>query len=472
MIIKAIRYPIWYFFILIIILSCGTPKESFIERGEKFTETEGTPNIRLFAYHNLADDNSNYLRYNLEILESSLIFFEKEQGGSAEFYITVTGEDTSGYLVFTDDKEIKIDRNFDLHWNSGDIYTHSGEINIDPGIYYVRANVQEKSSNKTESVTKKIKIPDNDESESYLSDVILKVKQNVGNRYKLQMIYDVPQKYDSLQFEFQIQRGTQITKLVHAKVELIEFESDTTIASPIHYINYTTSDIQYKGINYLSGKTIFEDTFEIENTQLQNRRYHFDVGKLGNYRFQITLYEDDNSTLFTGRDFSVKSRNYPFLNSVRELAEPLVYIMDEKEYEKMMVQANPDSMKYFMDRFWLSEMRQQQKAREVSELYYKRVVMANKLFSNFKAGWKTDAGMVYILFGNPWYVDKYFNRLVWLYDYSMNDPVRYFEFYRRRPPNVYYPFDHYVLNRRNDYFNQVYRQKDLWRKGFILDNLN
>ena len=31
---------------------------------------------------------------------------------------------------------------------------------------------------------------------------------------------------------------------------------------------------------------------------------------------------------------------------------------------------------------------------------------ANKQFSNYKEGWKTDMGMMYILFGPPWYIES------------------------------------------------------------------
>ena len=41
------------------------------------------------------------------------------------------------------------------------------------------------------------------------------------------------------------------------------------------------------------------------------------------------------------------------------------------------------------------------------EEYYSRVEYANKNFSHYQAGWKTDMGMVFILFGSPNNVERH-----------------------------------------------------------------
>jgi|AntDeeMinimDraft_5_1070356.scaffolds.fasta_scaffold47367_1 hypothetical protein len=43
-------------------------------------------------------------------------------------------------------------------------------------------------------------------------------------------------------------------------------------------------------------------------------------------------------------------------------------------------------------------------------------------FFNFKEGWKTDPGMMYILFGPPWYVDRRLDQMQWSYSYNRSDP--------------------------------------------------
>ena len=110
------------------------------------------------------------------------------------------------------------------------------------------------------------------------------------------------------------------------------------------------------------------------------------------------------------------------------------------------------------------------KAKSVISLYYERVEQANKQFTSFKEGWKTDLGMIYILFGPPWYVDRYLNTMAWSYSYDRTDPRYNYVFERPNMRNEYYPFDNYLLQRNQGYFNIQYRQIQLWLSGGILTN--
>ena len=125
-------------------------------------------------------------------------------------------------------------------------------------------------------------------------------------------------------------------------------------------------------------------------------------------------------------------------------------------------------MKNAIDRFWLSNVRNSNKAREVISLFYERVEEANKQFSNFKEGWKTDTGMMYILFGPPMYVNSYTNQMVWSYSYNREDPESNFIFDRPKLKTKFYPFDNYVLRRSNYYYNVQRRQVERWLSGSIL----
>ena len=41
------------------------------------------------------------------------------------------------------------------------------------------------------------------------------------------------------------------------------------------------------------------------------------------------------------------------------------------------------------------------KAQSFMQNYFKRVREANRIYTHFKPGWKTDKGMIYIVFGRP-----------------------------------------------------------------------
>jgi len=107
-------------------------------------------------------------------------------------------------------------------------------------------------------------------------------------------------------------------------------------------------------------------------------------------------------------------------------------------------------------------------AKSLINLYYERVEEANKKFSNFKEGWKTDRGMIYILFGSPWYVNEYSRSISWSYTYNLSDPYLNFDFRKVRVRSEFFPFDYYVLERNPSYYNIHRRQVQLWLTGQIL----
>jgi hypothetical protein len=45
-------------------------------------------------------------------------------------------------------------------------------------------------------------------------------------------------------------------------------------------------------------------------------------------------------------------------------------------------------------------------AKELIRVYYNRVLFSNLYFTSFKEGWKTDRGMIYIIFGAPDLLEK------------------------------------------------------------------
>ncbi|MGM0506493.1 MAG: GWxTD domain-containing protein, partial [Bacteroidota bacterium] len=136
--------------------------------------------------------------------------------------------------------------------------------------------------------------------------------------------------------------------------------------------------------------------------------------------------------------------------------------------EKILAIEDPDSLKAEVDRFWLSNVGSQSQARQVISLYYERVEQANKQFTNFKEGWKTDMGMMYILFGPPWYVDTRLNEMLWSYAYDRSDPRYNFIFRRPRGVSEFFPFNNYLLQRDQSYFNIQYQQVERWLSGTIL----
>jgi hypothetical protein len=92
--------------------------------------------------------------------------------------------------------------------------------------------------------------------------------------------------------------------------------------------------------------------------------------------------------------------------------------------------------------------------------YFKRVELANQFFSSFKEGWKTDRGMVYIIYGIPDEVYKFKDREVWKYKSSTYKAS--FDFVRS---GTLFDPDNYVLIRDNKFKETWYEVVDLWRNA-------
>lgn len=111
----------------------------------------------------------------------------------------------------------------------------------------------------------------------------------------------------------------------------------------------------------------------------------------------------------TSRSFIVRWSALPKSIKNLDLAiEQLVYIAKEKELEYIKQAETPEEkQKRFME-FWKKKDPNPNTTRnEKMEEYYERVEYANKHFKHYTEGWRTDMGMIYIIFGAPSSVDRH-----------------------------------------------------------------
>jgi GWxTD domain-containing protein len=158
----------------------------------------------------------------------------------------------------------------------------------------------------------------------------------------------------------------------------------------------------------------------------------------------------------TGLSLRVES-DYPKLGTLESLAGPLVYICTKQEYDRIR-SANGDKKKF--DQVILNITGNSERARTFMRNYFRRVELANKYFSSYKEGWKTDRGMMYIIFGEPDEVYKTADRETWEYKGSTTN----MRFQFVRSATVFDP-DNFVLIREKRFTDTWYQVIDLWRKA-------
>jgi GWxTD domain-containing protein len=174
----------------------------------------------------------------------------------------------------------------------------------------------------------------------------------------------------------------------------------------------------------------------------------------GMYHIQVDPRQPGGLTLFNFGE------NYPRVATVADMIGPMAYLASSVEFNELMNQTN---MKLAVDNFWLESAGNVQTARELIRVYYNRVFFANYFFTSYKEGWKTDRGMMFIVYGPPNILTKKGDTEIWVYYRKKSrDPLQ-FTFTRHASP---YTQNDFLLERNfvNSMWVQAVRD---WRSGKI-----
>ena len=157
----------------------------------------------------------------------------------------------------------------------------------------------------------------------------------------------------------------------------------------------------------------------------------------------------------------VTDNRFPKVSKTKELIDATIYIASDDE-RKRMKSSKPKAR---LDEFWLDLAEGDKEfARKMIKKFYYKIEMANTYFTNYKEGWKTDQGMVYILFGMPDEVFRNDVKETWNYKRRPNIPSIRFVFDKKLSPFG----DHYYQLQNSEEYTQVwYSTVELWRKGIL-----
>ena len=171
------------------------------------------------------------------------------------------------------------------------------------------------------------------------------------------------------------------------------------------------------------------------------------------------LYRSD-TTQKVGYGLATFYKNFPFSKKPYELIDPLQYITTKKEFLKLKEQNT--NIKETLDNFWLKFGGTPDKARELIRIYYNRVLYANLYFSAHTEGWRTDRGMIYMIYGPPYTVSKTDQQEIWNYSENRNNSTMSFTFNKIDNPLT---DNYYVLKRLAQYQSSWQDAVMSWRSG-------
>ena len=140
--------------------------------------------------------------------------------------------------------------------------------------------------------------------------------------------------------------------------------------------------------------------------------------------------------------------------------EQLKFVARKNDIDKLKDAPEDEREQAFMD-FWLSkDPTPNTPENELMEKYYGRINHANKVFSSIlKEGWKTDMGMVYIIYGEPDHIEMHPFELsekpyqVWYY-YSLSRTFGFVDEIGTGEYRLQFPYDGrrgFINDRIDDY---------------------
>lgn len=184
-----------------------------------------------------------------------------------------------------------------------------------------------------------------------------------------------------------------------------------------------------------------------------------------------------NNEMKDGFTFLNLGREFPSMTSPETMIEPLAYLASQDEMNELRTSAK---QKMALDDFWIKLGGNVEKSRELIRIYYTRVLYSNQYFTSYKEGWRSERGMIYIIYGPPdkvyksaegesWGYRKPVMRSSWGGRFSIKEDYIFFNF--RKKDNIFSDNDYYLSRSETlvTFWDQAIAS---WRKGIVfrLDN--
>ncbi|MGA7160125.1 MAG: GWxTD domain-containing protein [Bacteroidota bacterium] len=340
-------------------------------------------------------DDSSAARIDIyaQVPFNELQFVTVDSGFIARYEITIDILTLDGNAVLekTWNQEVHVHM-FDETQSRKEYSTTAGSFKLAPDDYEMRAELREGDSRKASLQTRKIHVQNYAETPFSVSDIMLvnevtkEGKQSTIVPNVSGNLYDLPHGF-SFFFELYNQAGADSAALTYRVFDRKE------------KLIYTQSEHRR-----LDGKKS-EVIAKIDSARFPAGSYHLDITA-------ETIRNSDSAPTYKSekrRDFVMRWGSVPLTMDDLELAiKETKYIASSKEYNAMMDAPTLVEKQKLFREFWSKRDPSEGAQRNINmDEYYSRVQYSNDHFSHFIEGWRTDMGMVFILFGAPNTIDRH-----------------------------------------------------------------
>ena len=153
--------------------------------------------------------------------------------------------------------------------------------------------------------------------------------------------------------------------------------------------------------------------------------------------------------------------DFPNVKKLDHMVAPLRILNSKNEFKKIR---DAEDKKVAIDWFWLKIAGDRRRAKGLIAKFYGRVQDANSYFTSHVDGWKTDRGLVYLVYGPPNTLYKNSQSEIWIYGEEGHVSSLNLTFLKMQNP---FTDSDYKLDRSPIYKNSWYQAVDSWRQGRI-----
>lgn len=359
---------------------------------QKSQYVSDVPDFHVDALSFSSDDSTvSRVDVYIRISYDALQFVKRTDDFLARYEVTVnflTPEDVlQSEKVWTE--EIKT-REFELTQSRTAVNLSQRSLTLSPGIYTVRTQIRDLESKKVSTVIRKMIVDNYVSSRLSVSDIMLVSRvTSDGDRKSI-----MPNVSGNI---------TESNNRFYAFFEIYDAAANDSVR-----IRYRIADSKGKEFHTSEQSQPLHGHKGQFITQFDSLDY-----PTGSYVMTIEVHSfkgDETVTPVSKQKmFVVRWGNIPVNVSDLDLAiKQARYIAKDNEYSLFEEAATDEQKRKLFDAFWKKrDPNPATKRNEVMEEYYNRVEYANKHFSHYIPGWRTDMGMVFIIFGSPNNVERH-----------------------------------------------------------------